>query len=342
MSDAPHATDARQEQTALRVALDTLRRQPYLVALLLLLLAAAINYALQPNFFRPAVLRGNLLTYLPLMLLAAGQTIVVIGGGVDLSVGAIVSLTNVVMVQAIAGRQDPAVVLPALALALLAGALAGAVNGFCVAVLRFQPIVTTFATSFVFSGLALRVQESPGGSVPVDAMALISSSPLGIPSTLWVAAAVLGLWAILRGTRYGPYLYAVGGQPLAAYVTGVPVALVRFSTYVISGIMSAAGAAALVLSTGTGSPLVGGPLTLSSVVAVVLGGTRLSGGQGSVAGSLIGVLILGLIRSIISAANVPTWYQTLVDGLIVMLALAGPGLVTLLRSRAAARTTTTV
>lgn len=334
MSDAPARSDSRQSAPAiLHFAFFTVRRQPYLLALALMLLAAAVNYALQPNFFRPAALRGNLMTYLPLMLLAAGQAVVIIGGGVDLSVGAIVSLANVVMVQAIGGREDPAVVLPALLLALLAGALAGLANGLCVAVLRFQPIVTTFATSFVFSGLALRVQESPGGSVPPAAMALLSSSPLGLPMTAWVAAAVLLLWGLLHATRYGPYLYAVGGQPLSAYVTGVPVALVRLSTYVISGGMAAAGAAALVLSTGSGSPLVGGPLTLSSVVAVVLGGTRLSGGQGGVAGALLGVLILGLIRSIISFANVPTWYQTLVDGLIVMLALAGPGLVALVRRR---------
>jgi ribose transport system permease protein len=318
-------------------AFGVLRSQPYLLALLLLAIAAAVNYALQPNFFRPAVLSGNLRTFLPLMLLAAGQAIVIIGGGVDLSVGAIVSLANVVMVQAIGGSQDPSVVLPAAALGLLAGALAGAANGLCVAVLRFQPIVTTFATSFVFSGVALWVQPSPGGSVPVEAMSAYTANPLGLPMALWVAAAVLLLWAALKATRYGPYLYAVGGQPLSAYVSGVPVALVRLSTYVISGTMAAAGAVALVLSTGSGSPLVGGPLTLSSIVAVVLGGTRLSGGQGGVAGALIGVVILGLIRSIISFANVSTWYQTLVDGLIVMLALAGPGLVALVRRRSGQR-----
>jgi ribose transport system permease protein len=316
-----------------RSAVSALRRRPYAVALGLLLVVAAINYLLQPNFFRPASLSGTLRTFLPLMLLAAGQTLVIIGGGVDLSVGAMVSLANVVMVRALGDGQDAGLLLPALLLGLAAGALAGALNGACVAYLRFQPIVTTFATSFIFAGLALWILPSPGGAVPDAAIAFYQSSPLGIPLAIWAIALVLLLWTGLRGMRFGPYLYAVGGQPVAAYTTGVPVALVRFSTYVLSGLMAGAGAAALVLSTGAGSPLIGGPLTLSSIVAVVLGGTRLRGGQGSVFGSVIGVLILGMIRSMISFANIPSWYQVLVDGLIVMLALAGPGLAALARGR---------
>jgi ribose transport system permease protein len=328
---APSASPSQSSISNLQSPISSLRRQPFLFALLLLAIATIVNYALQPNFFRPSIFSGNLRTYLPLMLLAAGQTIVIIGGGVDLSVGAIVSLTNVVMVVTLGDGQNPGLLLPALLLGLGAGALAGALNGVCVSYLRFQPIVTTFATSFIFSGVALWVLPSPGGSVPEAAVTFYATNPLGIPPALWVAALTLLLWAALRATRYGPYLYAVGGSQMSAYVTGVPVALVRMSTYVLSGVMTACGAAALVLSTGTGSPLIGGPLTLGSVVAVVLGGTRLSGGQGSVFGSLIGVVILGFIRSIISFASIPTWYQTLVDGLIVMLALAGPGLAALAR-----------
>lgn len=308
-------------------------RQSYLFALLLLLIAIGLNYLLQPNFFRPAVLNGNLRTYLPLMLLAAGQTVVVIAGGVDLSAGAIVSLVNVVMVRTLGLEPTTGQIVLALALGLLTGALAGAFNGVCVAYLRFQPIVTTFASSFVIGGLALYVMPSPGGSVPAALMDPYRARPLGLPLLLWVALVVLLLWRALHTTRFGGYLYAVGGQPQAAYATGVPVALVRLSSYVIAGLMAACAAIGLMLSTGTGDALSGGPMTLDSVVAVVLGGTRLSGGQGGVAGSLMGVVILGLIRSIISFANVPTWWQTLANSLIIVLALAGPGVVGLVRRR---------
>ena len=312
---------------------DRLRRQPFFFALLLLLITTIVNYVLNPIFFRPSILSGNLRTYLPLMLLAAGQTLVIIGGGVDLSVGAIVSLSNVVIVRLLGDGTNIGLLVPAFVIGLLAGLSAGLANGVCVAYLRFQPIVTTFATSFIFSGLALWIMPTPGGNVPINAVSFYATSPLGIPLTFWVVAFVLLLWWLLRSTRYGTYLYAVGGSAMAAYVTGVPVTLVRVSTYALSGLMAAAGAGALVLATGSGSALIGGPLTLSSIVAVVLGGTRLSGGQGSVLGSILGVVILGFIRSMISFAGVPTWYQVLVDGLIVMVALAGPGLAALLRRR---------
>ncbi|HMQ30340.1 MAG TPA: ABC transporter permease, partial [Chloroflexaceae bacterium] len=248
-------------------ARQTLRRQPFLFALLLLTVAVAITYALQPNFFRPAALSGNLRTYLPLMLLAAGQTIVVLGGGVDLSVGAIVSLTNVLIVSAMGGAEaGPGQVVAAVALGLAAGALAGALNGACVAYLRFQPIITTFATSFIFNGLALWIMPSPGGSAPPALQSAYASRPLGVPTAVWVALALVLLWGLVRRTRYARYLYAVGGSELAAYTTGVPVPLVRLSTYVVSGVLAAATGLALVLSTGTADPLIGDPMTLSSIV----------------------------------------------------------------------------
>lgn len=326
MSYAPAMTATTQVRRALA-------GRSYLFSVLLLIIVVAINYALQPNMFRPASLSGNLRTYLPLMLLAAGQAIIVIGGGIDLSIGAIVSLVNVIIVRALGVDPSPGRIALAIALGLLAGTLAGAFNGLCAAYLRFQPIITTFATSFVFSGLALWVLPSPGGVVPPDLLRAYAANPLRIPLAIWVAALVLLLWGALRATRFGTYLYAVGGQPLSAYVTGVPVSLVRLASYSIGGLLAACGSLALTLNTGTGDPLVGGPMTLPSVVAVVIGGTRLSGGQGGIAGALIGVVVLRLLDSIISFANVPSWWQTFAQGMIVMVALAGPGLVALVRGQ---------
>jgi ribose transport system permease protein len=309
-----------------RVAL----RQSYAFALLLLVVAVAINYYLQPNFFQPGILSGNLLLFVPLMLVAVGQTAVVIGGGIDLSLGAIVSMANVIFVSLMGQEPSPSRILLALAAGFLAGILAGALNGFCVAVLRFQPIVTTFATSFIFAGLALYVLPEPGGAMPPGLVNFFYTSPLGLPMVLWVVVILLLLWSLLRSTRYGTYLYATGGQDLSAFVSGVPVSSVRFLSYCIAGLMAAAGALALALSTGTGNPIGGTDLMLQSIVAVVLGGTRLSGGQGGVVGSIIGVVILSLIQSIVSFSGAPSSWQTLINGLIVVAALAGPGLIALL------------
>jgi ribose transport system permease protein len=310
-------------------------RNSYLLAFLLLIIAVIVNYALQPNFFRPAVLDGNIQTYLPLMLLAAGQAVIIVGGGIDLSIGSIVSLSDVIIVHAMGNQSSPTQITVAIILGLLAGVLAGAFNGFCVAYLRFQPIITTFATSFVFAGLAEWVMPSPGGSMPYSFTNIYVSNLLGIPFVVWVIVVLLILWGLLRATRFGPYLYAIGGRPMSAYVTGVPVTSMRIFTYALGGLLAGLTGLALALTTGNGDPLIGSSMTLDSITAVVIGGTRLSGGQGGIIGSLLGVLVLGIIRSIISFANVPTWWQTLVNGVIVVLALAGPGIVTLVRRKRA-------
>jgi ribose transport system permease protein len=308
-------------------------RNPYLFALLLLVAALAVNYYLQPNLLEQRVLSGNLRIFLPLMILAAGQTIVILGGGIDLSVGTMVSMVNAILVTLITQESAMPEILLALGIAVAAGVLAGLFNGICVAYLRLQPIVTTYATSFIFAGIALWILPRPGGLLPSEMTRAYRAAPMGIPMALWAGAVILLLWIGLRGTRYGHYLFAVGGKADSAYATGLPVSLVRMSTYAISGLMAAVAAFALTLNTGTGDPRIGEAMTLPSIVAVVLGGTRLSGGQGGVGGSLIGVIILGTIRNIISFANVPTWWQTLVDALIIVVALAGPGLIRLIRTR---------
>ncbi len=308
-------------------------RHPYLFALILLVVALGVNFYLQPNLFEQRVLSGNLRIFIPLMILAAGQAVVIMGGGIDLSVGTMVSMVNAILVTWIVRESTTAEILTAIAVGAGAGMAAGLFNGLCVAYLRLQPIVTTYATSFIYAGIALWVLPRPGGLMPSELTGLYRSNPLGLPLMVWLAALLILLWVGLRGTRYGRYLFATGGMAESAYATGVPVSLVRLSTYVIAGLMAALAALALTLSTGTGDPRIGDAMTLPSIVAVVLGGTRLSGGQGGVAGSIIGVVILGTIRNIISFADVPTWWQTFVDASIILIALAGPGLVRLIRRK---------
>lgn len=311
-----------------------LRHNPYLFALFLLLLSLIINYFLQPNLFELRVLNGNMRIFLPLMILAAGQSIVVLGGGIDLSVGTIVSLVNAVLITNLARESGPAEILWAIALGLGIGLLAGAFNGLCVAYLRLQPIVTTYATSFIYSGLALYILPRPGGAIPAELARLYRSTPASIPFTLLMVVLLLVIWKVMRATRFGTFLYALGGDAEASFTTGIVVPRMRLLIYAVSGGFAALSAVALTLSTSTGDPRIGESMTLDSIVAVVLGGTRLSGGYGGIAGSIIGVAILGTIRNIISFANVPTWWQTLVDAVIIVSALAGPGLIKLLRRRA--------
>lgn len=309
-------------------------RYPFLFALVLMAIAALLNLILQPNLLELRVLNGNLRSFLPLIIVTVGQTIVIMGAGIDLSVGSMVSLVTAVLVTQMSLDASAGQIILVVLLACGVGMAAGALNGFGVAWLRLPPIVTTYASSFIFSGLALWILPRPGGSMPETlARWYRQATPLGVPLGLWIALILVLAWYFLRGTKYGHSLFAVGGKAEAAYATAVPVTRIIFSTYVISGLMSALAALALTLGTSSGDPRIGAAMTLDSIVAVVLGGTRLSGGQGGIAGSILGVIILGLIRNIISFANVPSWYQTLVDALIILVALAAPGLIQLIRRR---------
>jgi len=310
--------------------LTTQNRIPF--TFVLLLLVAGINFLLQPNLLEPGTLNSTMRVFLPLILVAVGQAIVILGGGIDISAGAIVSIVNAILATQIGIKGDPGTALLVMGLALLAGMAAGAVNGFFVATLRLQPIITTYATSFLFGGLALWILPSPGGGVPSLFTAFYRDTrPLGLPLAFYLIALIMLAWYGLRQTRYGRYLFAVGGDAAAAYQTGVPVSRVQFSTYVVSGLMAAFGGIAITLLTGAGNAQIGDALTLSAITAVVIGGTALSGGTGSIAGAIMGAIILGLVPNLISFARIDTWWQTFLNAAIIVLALALPGLLRLIR-----------
>ena len=309
-------------------------RQPALFALVLLVLAIAMNLIVQPNMFARDTLNSNMRVFLPLILLAVGQAIVILGGGIDISVGGVVSIVNTVLATRVGLEGGPSAMWQYVFISLLIGLLAGAINGFFIAYLRLQPIITTYATSFLYAGLALYILPNPGGGIPGDIAALYrSSTPLNLPLAFYVIAIVLLIWLYLRSTRYGNFLYAVGGRAQAAYETAVPVTWVQFSTYVISGLMAAIAGIAMTMLSGSGNADIGGPMTLNSITAVVIGGNALSGGIGGVAGPVMGAITLGVIQNIISFADIDTWWETLVRAVIIVAALAAPGIINLFRRR---------
>ncbi len=311
-------------------------RNPYLFSLLLLVLIIIVNFYFQRNLFERDTLNSNMRIFLPLILLAAGQAIVILCGGIDISVGSIVSIVNVILATQVGLQGDPNKMMMMLGFVLLVGMAAGAVNGFFVAYMRVQPIITTYATSFLYAGLALLILPNPGGGIPQAFSTFYrETKPLGIPLAFFFITMILLIWGLIQQTRYGRYLFAVGGKADAAYETAVPVNGVLFSTYVISGLMAAFGGIATTLLVGSGNASTGDQLTLSSITAVVVGGTALSGGVGGVAGSVIGAVILGFIKNIISFANIDTWWQTFVNAAIIVVALAAPGVISLFRRKSA-------
>jgi ribose transport system permease protein len=316
-------------------------RFPGAAVLLLLIIAVTVNALLAPNFFSSYSLSSNFSSFVPLVAASIGQTIVILAGGIDLSLGALITLSSVVSVVLMDG--DPANLPLAIAVALGVGALGGLVNGLIVAVLRLQPIVATFAMSFVFAGITLKVLPQPGGEVPTVMTTAYRDSVLGIPVAAVVIAVLYGLWWIVKRRRIGRHLYAVGGDERAAYASGVDVPRVKVTSYVLGGTFAGLAALAILANAGSGDPyvgaavgtaLIGGELTLGSIAAVVIGGTALRGGAGGAGGSIGGAIILGLIANIVFFAGVSSAIRELIDGAIIIGALALAGLPALQRRAA--------
>lgn len=309
-------------------------RFPAFFPLILLVISILINLFLQPNMFELNTINGNMRVFLPLILLAVGQAIVLIGGGIDISVGGIVSIINTILATRVGLDGSPELMWQFVLLSLLVGVFAGAINGFFIAYLRLQPIITTYATSFLYAGFALFILPNPGGGIPAEIANLYrTSTPLGLPLAFYVIGIILLVWIYVSTTRYGKYLFAVGGKAEAAYETAVPVTLMQFSTYVISGFMAALAGIAITMLSGSGNADIGNPMTLNSITAVVIGGNAFSGGIGGVAGPVMGAVTLSLIQNIISFANIDTWWETLVKATIIVAALAAPGVIDLFRRR---------
>jgi ribose transport system permease protein len=300
------------------------QRPPFLMAAVVFLVLCTINAVLQPTFLRFGVAVSNVAAFLPMALVAVGQTYVVLASDIDLSAGAIVSLVNVAIVSIIDSMGGTGVSIAlGFASGFILGLACGAFNGICVSLLRFQPIVTTFATGIIFFGFALWILPEAGRQVPPAVYQAYAGALLGVPTVLWILAAVFAFTALLARTPFYHALRATGGNIQAAYQTGVSVARVRIGAYMISGVFASLAGLALVGETASGDPLIGGALTLSSVTAVVLGGTALSGCVGGATGSILGAFILGLINNVIFFAQLPFEWQGLIQGVIILMALAG-------------------
>lgn len=300
------------------------RSQPFFASLGVLVLVLAVNAVLQPNLLTLPVIRSNLATFLPLIAAAVGQAIIVLSGGIDLSAGGIITLVNVVLVSlaGVWGAESGWGTLAAVLVSLLVAVAAGLLNGLLVASLRLQAIVATFATNFVWMGLALAVLPVPGGQAPVPLYRLYRASVLGIPSVVLLLLLVILLWLILKESRLGRFLYAVGGHAQAAFASGLPVARVRMLSYGLGALFFGLAGVFLTADIASGDPLIGSPLTMNTIAAVVIGGTPLAGGAGGAGGGVVGAIVLGLVRNIIFFANVPPFYQDFISGLIIIVALA--------------------
>jgi ribose transport system permease protein len=252
--------------------------------------------------------------------IAIGMTLVIISGGIDLSVGPIAALAAVIAGSLlVAGYPIPLAIVTALAI----GAACGAMNGSLIALAGLQPFIVTLGTLSLFRAMALIFT---GGNVvlglPQDFRQLFASEIWIFPVPV-VVVAILGIVAtvLLAKTPLGEYILAVGGNEEAARISGVPIARTKIITYMISGLLASLAALILMARLGASDPTLGNLWELEAIAAAAIGGASLMGGKGSIAGTILGAIVLGAMRNGLTLLNVQAFYQLLATGIIIILAM---------------------
>jgi ribose transport system permease protein len=259
-----------------------------------------------------------------LALVAIGQTFVLLTAGIDLSVGSVVSLVGTLLVGIITDAPESWVLGAVVALGV--GALVGLVNGLAVTRLKVSPFMVTLATLSIVQGIALfvfeRFKDVFEGSISRNFGEVFTGNLGPIPIPLFVIIIPVGIAAlVLRQTPFGRHIYALGSNENATRLSGMATDRVKLQVYVISGLMAGLAGLYTAARTLSGNPLIGENLAFESITAVVLGGVSLMGGRGSILGTLAGVLIIGILSNMLNLLRVPSDYQYVLRGALLVLAV---------------------
>jgi ribose transport system permease protein len=313
----------------LRVDRTRLARFQSLIALAAMVLAMS----LLSDRFLTAENGWNILRQISVNLcVSIGMTLIILSGGIDLSVGAILALSGAVAAELLKnglalsrlGVELQFTVFGAIVAGLVVGAAAGCFNGLVIARFRLPPFVATLGMLSIARGLTMLWT----GGFPVTGLGpdfgyLGTGIVLGMPMPVWICGALVGIFVVLTGrTSFGRYIYAVGGNERAAVLSGLPVDRVKVAVYTLSGLL--AGAAGLIVTARLDSaqPNAGLGYELDSIAAVVIGGTSLSGGRGSVFGTVLGCLIIGVLNNGLFLLDVSPFWQQVVKGFVILAAVA--------------------
>jgi ribose/xylose/arabinose/galactoside ABC-type transport system permease subunit len=297
----------------------------------LLILLVTINIATHGDFLAP----GNVLNILRQIavnaILATGQTFVIITAGIDLSVGSLIALTGVLMAGSLnASHTAVLALLIAVVVGIGVGGAAGAVNGTPVVKFGLPPFITTLAMMLMARGLAFLYTGGRPIEINNEAFNALGTGLLlpgvghipGIPVPVVIMLAVVAAASYgLSQTRFGRYVYAIGGNEEAARLSGINVGRVKLSVYVISGALAGLASLLLAARLSSGIPQSGTGYELQSIAAVVVGGTSLMGGRGSIGGTFVGALLIGVLYNVMNLLNVQSYAQDVVLGAVILLAV---------------------
>ena len=324
MTTAPVRLDSRRVAT----------RHGWTIGVYLLMGILLIIYISVAPIFTSFDLGSIVIGALPLAFAAMAQAVIVISGGIDLSLGVMVAVINVIAASLMETTSFGTSLLIAVGLMAL-GVVMGTINGGLIVVSGVPDIVVTLAMSFVWGGVALLIMRTPGGGAPEDFQLLGTGTVVSawVPAGAVVIAVVLAAaWLPLRWRRPGFAIYAIGSNRERAYLSGVNVRLTRVLAYAIGGFFAGMGGLAATATTGIGTPYAGTFITLNSVAAIVLGGVSLAGGKGGVVGPVAAAFCLTLVPSIMVFQGIDPNYGQVIQGALIVVVVMIGGLV-LIRER---------
>jgi ribose transport system permease protein len=304
------------------------------VYVLLLLLVLAYIWALAPVAFTSFDLKTIVLGGLPLAFAAMAQSVIIISGGIDLSLGVMVAVINVLAASLMEDKGFGTALLIAVGL-MVVGVILGTINGTLIVLTGVPDIVVTLAMSFIWGGVALLIMRTPGGGAPTEFQSLGTGSFLSdwVPAGAVIVAIVLLLaWMPIRWRRPGFAIYAIGSNRDRAYLSGVNVNVTRVLAYSVGGFFAAMAGLAQTATTGIGTPYSGNFITLNSVAAAVLGGVSLAGGKGGLVGPVAAAFCLTLVPAIMVFQGIDPNYSQVIQGALIVVVVMIAGLL-LIRGR---------
>jgi len=296
------------------------RHQNTLMIWIVLLVLTGSSALISESFLNPRNFPNILRQSAALALVSIGQTVILLMGAIDISVGATLSLTVVVMAALM--EPTPESMVATTLIAMITGATVGLINGLIVTRIRVAPFMVTLATGSILGGIALQLRGNPQATLPREYSPYFIETLFGIPIPLLIiASATLVVWVILRRTRFGRHLYAVGSNEHATRLSGLNTDRVKVWGFVLCGFMASLAGIFIAARSRAGDPFIGDNFGFDSITAVVLGGTALVGGSGSIFGTLAGVFILGILNNIMNLSNVPSDYQYIIKGILLVVAV---------------------
>ena len=290
-----------------------------ILALIILMVFVSI---LNPTFLQANNLMNLMRQLIINGFIALGMTFVILTGGIDLSVGSTLAVTSAIFAGLLQNGMNTIL---AILIALGLGLILGLINGFLITKGKLAPFIVTLATMTIFRGLTLVYTDGRPIAGPKDNFAfqfLGKGQFLGIPfQVILFALAFLILWTILNKTALGRKIYAVGGNEKASFISGINIDKVKISVYVISSLMAVLSGLILTSRLNSAQPTAGVAYEMDAIAAVVLGGTSMAGGSGSLTGTLIGILILGVLNNGLNLLGVSSFYQQIVKGIVILIAV---------------------